>query len=71
MLKEDNHKFYSTTHLIVEDESDLQPEVEDIGKESIRIVYDEGGHRIALTLGEKKALFLSHIIDTYFQDKNR
>ena len=67
----DKLHFHTRTHLIIDDENDLNPEVEDIGKESIRIVYSEGGHNISLTLGEIQALKLAQHIIVYFQDKNR
>lgn len=69
-MKTDNKHFYTRAHLIIDDDDELKPEIEDIGKEQIRIAYSEGMHTIVLTLGEKKALELCHLITTYFQDKN-
>ena len=60
----------TSVHLLAQEDDEFKPEVEDIGKESIRICMSSGKQRVILTLGERQALHLSHIIDTYFQDKN-
>ena len=77
-MTKDNAMIFNTTHLLADDEQELEIEVEDVGRCEIRICFrptlgeHEVSHKqwITLSLGEKHALRLCHLIETYFQDKN-
>lgn len=69
---------FNTTHLLADDEQGLEIEVEDVGRYEIRLCFKPplSEHEVSykqwiiLSLGEKHALRLCHLIETYFQDKN-